>query len=331
MRILVADALESSIADFVQWKEAMRPNVTIRKMSESATPSPRSRPSFKPLTTTRPRGPRTSFCGDETTVVPDHRSTSSGNAAQRLSLHAPQRRGGRRGPGHPAGAHHRRQCQPDQHPDGQDHPLRETAGCRRDASRKSAPDRGNEGSAPPDEEYITSITDTLLANTYNYRDHWFQGDGNATAANINAGLTEGRTWLTYIGHGSGTSWGSTNDTYNNSSIDGMNNGYKMPILVDVACENGSFDDATECFGEKWMRAGSVGTPRGAVGYYGGTVNISWDPPAIMARGIAIHHYLNPVFTWGGSCLAGQMYLTQIGGGAETIDNFEWHILFGTLR
>jgi hypothetical protein len=330
MLILVADALESSVADFVQWKRRCGLNVTIRKMSEVGNTVAQIKAEIQTAydnVATRPA--YVVFVGDETTVVPDHRPTSSGNAASDYPYTLLSGEAGDVDPdillGRIVGAN---ASQIDIQTDKIIHYEKQP-----DAGgtwyKKCAGIASNEGSSPSDEEYITSITDTLLANTYNFRDHWFQRLGNATAANINAGLTDGRSWLTYIGHGSGTSWGSTNDTYNNSSIDGMNNGYKMTILVDVACENGSFDDAAECFGEKWMRAGSVGAPRGAVGYYGGTVNISWDPPAIMARGIAIHHYLNPVYTWGGSCLAGQMYLkAQNGGGADTIDNFEWYILFG---
>ncbi|MBN2432690.1 MAG: hypothetical protein JXQ27_14535, partial [Acidobacteria bacterium] len=188
----------------------------------------------------------------------------------------------------------------------------------------------NEGSGPSDEEYITSITDSLLANTYTWRDHWFQGDNTATAANINAGLNDGRTWLTYIGHGSGTSWGSTNTYYGLDTISQLANGYRLPILVDVACMNGQFDGSGECFGERWMRADpALVTPKGAVGYLGGSVSISWDPPAIMAQGIARHHFEDPVYTFGGSYWAGQLHLlAENGSGSDTVDNFEWFILFG---
>ncbi len=330
MLIFVADALESSIADFVQWKKQCGLNVTVRKMSEVGNTVVQIKAAIQSAydnVATRPD--YVVFVGDENTVVPDHRSTSNGNAASDYPYTLLSGEANDVDPdvllGRLVGATSGQiLIQTDKIIYYEKQPDAGGAWYKKCAGIAS-----NEGSGPSDEEYITSITDTLMAHTYTYRDLWFQRLGNATAANINAGLTEGRTWLTYIGHGSGTSWGSTNGTYNNSSVDGMNNGYKMPILVDVACENGSFDDSTECFGEKWMRAGSVGSPRGAVGYYGGSVSISWDPPAIMAQGIAIHHYSDPVYTWGGSCLAGQMYLkAQNGGGSDTIDNFEWFILFG---
>lgn len=187
----------------------------------------------------------------------------------------------------------------------------------------------NEGSNPSDVDYIKQIKTALTAYTYNYMDEFFQGTGNATKANINKALNEGRTWLTYVGHGSGTSWGSTNGAYSNSSIDELANGFKLPIIVDVACKNAQFDSSYECFGERWVRAGTIDAPKGAVGYWGGTVNVSWHPPAIMARGVAINHFKKPVYSLGGSLIAGQLYLAeQSGTGSDTEDNFEWYVLFG---
>lgn len=189
----------------------------------------------------------------------------------------------------------------------------------------------SEGSNPSDKDYMLMIEQGLTTGngTYTAMDHFFQGEGTATKNNINTALNSGRSWLAYIGHGSGSSWGSTNDTYNNSSIAELGNGFKMPIIIDVACENGSFDETWECFGEAWMRSGTSDNPKGAVGYYGGSVSLSWDPPAVMSKGCAIRHFSTPVHTWGGTCLAGQLYLIeQMGAGSDIIDNLEWFILFG---
>jgi hypothetical protein len=59
------------------------------------------------------------------------------------------------------------------------------------------------------------------------------------------------------------------------------------------------------------------------------VNISWDPPAIMAVGISKAHFEKPVHTLGGTVLAGQVYLSeQKGTGDELIDNLRWYQLLG---
>jgi|GEM_PF-872997 len=331
MLILVADDLAGSIADYVQWKKESGLAVTVRLMSEVGTAvadiqsalqaaydDPATRPTY------------VLFVGDENSVPPDYRSTSNGSAASDYPYTLlsggdilPDLWIGRLVGDTPAEIAYQADkiIHYEKHPD---------TGAAAGWYAACAGIASDEGSAPSDEEYITAITDTLIANTYTWRDHWFQGDGTATAANINAGLNDGRTWLTYIGHGSGTSWGSTNTYYGLDTISQLTNDYRMPILVDVACLNGQFDGSSECFGERWMRADpALATPKGAVGYLGGSVSISWDPPAIMAQGIARHHFEDPVYTFGGSYWAGQLHLlAENGSGSDTIDNFEWFILFG---
>lgn len=185
-----------------------------------------------------------------------------------------------------------------------------------------------EGSNPSDEEYIGQIEGYLLPH-YTLVNKFFQKAGTATKANINSALNEGRSWLTYIGHGSGTSWGSTNDSYSNSAILELRNNNRLPMVVDVACMNAQFDKTQKSFGEQWVQAAESGQATGAVAYWGGTVSISWHPPAIMARGIAMQHFALPVYGLGASLIAGQLYLvSQSGTGSDVEDNFEWYALFG---
>jgi hypothetical protein len=187
----------------------------------------------------------------------------------------------------------------------------------------------NEGSNPSDKQYGETIATSLLANTYSSVDLFNQGDKNATAKNIVEALEEGRSWLTYIGHGSGTSWGSTNTSFSTTTIKGVKNAGKLPVVVDVACMNGAYVTVQNCFGKTWMTSEQDGQPSGAVAYYGGSVNISWHPPAVMSTGIAKYHFEKPVRTMGGSVLAGQMYLIEKSGtGSSVSDNLTWYNLFG---
>jgi hypothetical protein len=187
----------------------------------------------------------------------------------------------------------------------------------------------SEGSGPSDVEYITSIADRLKAGSYSAFQELREGESTATIANLKAALAEGRSWITYIGHGSGTSWPSTNDEFSIADIESLENVGKLPVIVDVACQNGSYDDRN-CFGETWMNVGTTERPLGAVAYYGASVNTSWHPPAIMARGVAIRHYASSTFSFGGSCLAGQLYLAEQMGATDSdvTDNFTWFNLFG---
>jgi hypothetical protein len=187
----------------------------------------------------------------------------------------------------------------------------------------------NEGSNPSDVGYAEQIQAEWKKNTYTSADKFYQGQGTATATNIVAALDQGRSWLTYIGHGSGTSWGSTNTSFSTSTIRTLKNYDKLPIIVDVACENGSFVDISMCFGKQWVVHTSGGRNAGAVSYYGASVSTSWHEPAVMAVGVAKRHYDNKISNLGGSLVAGQLYLIEkMGTGSNVVDNMEWYNLLG---
>jgi hypothetical protein len=187
----------------------------------------------------------------------------------------------------------------------------------------------NEGSNPSDKEYAQQTIDALKANTYQKVDLFNQGDKTATPANIDAAMSEGRTWLSYWGHGSGTSWGSTNGSFGNTQVAALKNADRLPVIIDVACQNGSWVNLAKPFGKAWVTQESNGRPAGAVAYYGGSVNISWHPPAVMAVGVAKYHFEKPVHSMGGSVLAGQLSLIEkMGTGSNVTDNLKWYNLFG---
>jgi hypothetical protein len=187
----------------------------------------------------------------------------------------------------------------------------------------------NEGSGPSDEQYVQMMEESMRAHTYTGVDRFYQRDRSATAANISAALANGRSWLTYVGHGSGVSWGSTNDYFGVSTINTLTNANRLPVIVDVACENGGYNKFDPSFGEAWMNRQSNGRSAGAVAYYGASVSTSWDPPAVMAVGAAKKHFEGQLYSVGATVLAGQLHLfAEMGVNTETIDNIEWYNLFG---
>jgi hypothetical protein len=187
----------------------------------------------------------------------------------------------------------------------------------------------DEGSGPSDEEYAIQVQDALKAGTYTDMDSFFQGEMTAKTENIQEALKAGRSWISYFGHGSGTSWGSVNDTFSVNEIAKVENSGKLPVLIDVACLNASWMNINRCFGKAWMTQKNGASAVGTVAYYGGSVSISWHPPAVMSVGIAKRHFENSVRTIGSSVMSGQLYLVeQMGTGAKVIDNIKWYNLFG---
>lgn len=187
----------------------------------------------------------------------------------------------------------------------------------------------SEGDKPSDVDYAEEIQSALKAHTYTAVDQFYQGNDNATFANFSAALSEGRSWITYIGHGSGTSWGSTNDAINVARLAKLENRDRLPVLIDVACLNGDFANLAMPFGRAFVSNTKNGRPIGGVAYYGGSVSISWNPPAIMATAIAKQHFEKGLHHLGDSLLAGHLHVIEkLGNGDEAQDNLTWYNLFG---
>jgi len=185
----------------------------------------------------------------------------------------------------------------------------------------------NEGSNPSDDQYVKAIEAKFSEVLQSEIVHLWQNDRvNSNPTVLNANLNSGAGWLTYLGHGSGTSWASMNVTYSTTHVAQMSNRASVkPIIIDVACMNGKL--VNNYLGSSFLSAN--GNAFGAVAYYGGSVNISWHPPAVMAQGIAFEHLTKHYTHLGQALLAGQLYLAgKWTRQEEVIDNFEWYHLQG---
>jgi len=152
-------------------------------------------------------------------------------------------------------------------------------------------------------------------------------DPGASASQVTASVNDGRSIINYIGHGSGSAWSTTG--FNVSQIHNLNNGYKNPFIIDVACLNGNFTMG-ECMEEAWLRAGNMENPKGAIGVYGSSTNASWVPPCDMQ-----YHAIDLLTsrekqTAGGVCFNGLMYAMDLWGGSsgEGLKLMEQYNLFG---
>ena len=184
----------------------------------------------------------------------------------------------------------------------------------------------NEGAAPSDKEYVTAVNEQFKKGLGVGELFLWQNDVKSNATTLNAQFNEGAFWMTYLGHGSGYSWPSFNMAYSMTEFAKLKNkNVTKPIIIDVACMNGRLTESY--LGAASMKV--VGEATGAAAYLGGTVNISWHPPALMARGIAIEHMAKKFNHLGEAILAGQLYLAANWTKEEdVIDNFEWYHLQG---
>lgn len=183
----------------------------------------------------------------------------------------------------------------------------------------------NEGS-PTDWQRAEWLRSMLIDNMYfTHVDQIY--DPGATASQVTNALNEGRSVLNYIGHGSGTSWGTTG--YSNSNIYQLSNGYKNPFIIDVACLNGDFT-MSECMEEAWIRAGDMTNPRGAIGVYGSSTLASWVPPCDMQNHAIMLLTTRQKQTIGGVCFNGLMHAMDLWGGSsgEGLKLMEQYNIFG---
>jgi len=133
---------------------------------------------------------------------------------------------------------------------------------------------GDDGEA--DYVHIGNIRPDLLAYTYTSVDELYATNG-ATAAGVANALNDGRSFVNYCGHGSDTAWSTTG--FSNTHVNNLANDYMLPFIISVACYNGNFNGRT-CFAEAWLRASgtTLGTPTGAIGFYGSSISQAWAPP-----------------------------------------------------
>lgn len=187
----------------------------------------------------------------------------------------------------------------------------------------------NEGSNPSDVDYIRKMQKPLIQKGKNGIE-FLQDSTNSRAANINQAFSEGSFWVNYIGHGSGDSWPSIyRGEYSVDNIKQIQKGNSLPVIIDVACQNGRFS-LNKRLGERFMNeVASDGSPIGAVAYYGGSVDISWHPPAIMAVAINDLMVKGNNKDLGSILLAGQMHLyNNYSDRQSSRENFIWYHLFG---
>ncbi len=156
---------------------------------------------------------------------------------------------------------------------------------------------------PKDYEYIDQIRETLTTKG-SFKDAEKIYDPGAAQTHVVKAINKGVSLVNYLGHGSGLGWGTTRFT--NRWMKELTNGWMQPVIFDVACLNGQFNDF-DGFGEAWMRAGSIDNPAGAVTYVGASTSMEWIPPIHVQAEINKELICNEVYkTTGGLHMNGIM-------------------------
>jgi hypothetical protein len=187
----------------------------------------------------------------------------------------------------------------------------------------------SEGSNPSDEEYVRNIEKIMAGKLGTRSLHLAERDPNSNPTVLNNAFNGGLMWTVYMGHGSGTDWPSFYQTYSTRDIKKMTNAAAVkPVWIDVACQNGIL--GANAAGERLSNeVDAQGAAIGTTAYYGGSVNISWHPPAILATGITIRMVEEPRPILASVIQMGHAYLAEnISDLNEIRSNQIWYHLQG---
>lgn len=138
----------------------------------------------------------------------------------------------------------------------------------------------------------------------------------------------GISLMTYTGHGSSTSCGTTG--LSNANVQAMTNTNRLPFIWSVACVNGDFtNSSTPCFAEAFLRAQVNGQPTGAIATLMSSINQSWNPPMDaqdeMVDILCQLYPSNLKYTFGGLSVNGCMHMNDNYGSAGDEMTDTWHI------
>ncbi len=126
-----------------------------------------------------------------------------------------------------------------------------------------------------DMQHMDVIRTALLAYGYTSVSQLYHTSSYVTPAQVAADINAGTSLMNYIGHGSDTSWVTSN--FGNSHMSQLTNFNRLPFILSVACVNGNFVNRT-CFAEAFLRSQKDGKPTGAVAMLASTMNQPWQAP-----------------------------------------------------
>ena len=139
-----------------------------------------------------------------------------------------------------------------------------------------ASDRGPGDDNELDYEHIGNIWKGRYSKfTYNKYDTVYDSPaGYATPAMVSTAINSGVGVINFCGDGGETEWAQSN--FQNSDVNSLTNGDKLPFIISVSCVVGEFQYSSPCFTEAWLR--KVGG--GAVAMLGSTVEQDWNQPML---------------------------------------------------
>ncbi len=114
------------------------------------------------------------------------------------------------------------------------------------------------------------VRELLLSYGYSQVDTFFErGSVIPSASEISAPINSGLGHIDYRGWAGSNGWWEPE--YTVTDVMTLSNSEAFPVVVSIVCGTGDYGAFTDpCFGEAWLRAGTVTNPRGGVAFFGTT-------------------------------------------------------------
>jgi len=173
-----------------------------------------------------------------------------------------------------------------------------------------------------DKDRMDVLRNLLLGWVYKQDDQIYEPNDHTD--DLVRDINEGRGFINYIGHGDKSKWFTSNFT--NDDIDSLENGYKLPFIVSVACLNGHFAyPGRDSFAEHWLNAGSVEDPKGAIAVFASSTSQSWLPPIVGQKKITQLLTQQVYNTIGSLFFHGSIAVLEDNSSSATQTFETWHI------
>jgi len=148
------------------------------------------------------------------------------------------------------------------------------------------------------------------------------GGTHPTLALLTSFINEGRTLISYIGHGDISSWLTTG--FNISNISALTNGRRMPWVYTIGCQNGEFD-GPYCFCEAFLSEGTIADPKGAVTVMGSSTYTPVGPGDSLQIHTFNGYFLQELYHLGASYSYAKLKVVEYYGSSGNDMNMMGHI------
>jgi hypothetical protein len=145
----------------------------------------------------------------------------------------------------------------------------------------------------------------------------------ATTKDVIDALNDGRSLAIFSGHGYVYGW-SDGPSFDQSNVRGLTNEGMYPFVCSHSCLTGSFQ-ASECFGETWLRVAD----KGGIAFWGASEGTLWDEDDILEKGM-FQAWWDDNLDWiGGMTDMGLIYVYEnYSGGGYSKYYFEAYNILG---